>query len=337
MISDITDSIAAALLEGSPDGVVICDAEGVIMLVNRQAEMLFGATRDQLVGRAVEHLIPEQQRAAHIGHRTGYMEAPRTRTMGESMQLWARRVDGSTFPVEIALSPVVTSGRSLVIATVRDVSARLGIQAELEDTRTKALLAEDRERIARDLHDTVIQRLFADGLTLQAILPRVPEAVRGRLQEVIDDHDDAIREIRTAIFGLGRTRPGESGLRRGILGIVEQAGRILGFRPTLRLDGVLEGRLSDAVEDELLATMREALSNAARHAGASIVEVDIDASGVDLRLVVADNGIGIHAERPISGSGLANMRARATELGGTCAITDRPGGGTVVEWVVPMP
>ncbi|MGD9702805.1 MAG: PAS domain-containing sensor histidine kinase [Acidimicrobiia bacterium] len=332
----ITDAVAAALLDGSPDGVIICDADGVIVLVNKQAEQLFGATRAELVGKAVEHLVPDQLRAAHINHRGDFNHNPHTRTMGESLQLWAKRVDGTTFPVEVALSPVLTNERALVIATVRDVSVRLGIQAELESARTKTLLAEDRERIARDLHDTVIQRLFADGLTLQAILPRVPEEVRGRLQEVIDDHDDAIREIRTSIFGLGRTRAGESGLRRAIIEVVDQSGRILGFRPTLRLDGVLEGSLNDAIEAEMLATMREGLSNTARHAGASAVEIDVGASDSVLRLVIADNGAGISAERLSAGNGIANMQARAIELGGSCTISARSGGGTVVEWVVPV-
>jgi PAS domain S-box-containing protein len=332
----ISDSVAAALLEGSPDGVVICDGDGIIVLVNRRAEELFGLGRAELIGLAIEHLVPDQLRGAHIGHRTGYISAPRTRTMGETMHLWAKRGDGSSFPVEVALSPVSTNDQVLVIATVRDVSARLAVQAELEEARTKTLIAEDRERIARDLHDTVIQRLFADGLTLQAILPRVPEQVQGRLQEVLDDHDDAIREIRTSIFGLGRTRAGESGLRRAILEIVDQSSRILGFRPTLRLDGVLEGRLTESVEAELLATLREALSNAARHAGAVTVEVDLSAGDASLTLLVSDNGSGIRVDRFIRGSGLSNMQVRAIELGGTCTIGGRTGGGTVVAWTVPV-
>lgn len=334
----VTEGLAGALLEGSPDGLVICDQAGIIVLVNRQIEQLFDVDREHLVGQRIECLIPEHQRASHADHRKHYAEEPRTRPMGEGMQLWARRWDGSVFPVEIALSPIPTDNGMLVMAAVRDVTARLAAQAELEEARTRTMLAEDRERIARDLHDTVIQRLFADGLTLQAMLPRVPEELRGRLQDVLDDHDDAIREIRTSIFGLGRSRGAESGLRRAILDVVEQASRVLGFRPTLRLDGVLEGRMSGSVESELLATMREALSNAARHAGASGIEVDVAANETHLTLVIADNGLGIQPERLHSGAGngLPNMLARATELGGTCEIGPRPGGGTVVEWRVPI-
>ena len=336
MTQVISDAVAAALLEGVPDGVIICDATGVIVLANRRAEELFGGSRADIVGKKVEHLVPDRQRALHAGHRRGFMKSPHTRAMGETDQLWAKRLDGTTFPVEVALSPVTNDGEVYVIATVRDISVRLAAQAELSDARTKALLAEDRERIARDLHDTVIQRLFADGLTLQAILPRIPDEVRPRLQQVIDDHDDAIREIRTSIFGLGRTRAGESGLRRAIIDVVDQAGRILGFRPTLRLDGVLEGRLADGVEAELLATLREALANTARHAAATVVEIDIGTTDEDLRLTVADNGTGLQPGRPGSGNGLANMSSRATELGGSCSISNRASGGVLVEWVVPL-
>lgn len=332
----ITEGVAAALLEGSPDGVVICNDGGEIVLVNRQIEKLFEVERDQLVGQRIECLIPEHQRSTHVDHRRRYTADPRTRPMGQGVQLWARKWDDTVFPVEIALSPIPTPAGVLVIATVRDVTARLAAQAELEEARTRTMLAEDRERIARDLHDTVIQRLFADGLTLQAMLPRVPEELRGRLQDVLDDHDDAIREIRTSIFGLGRSRAAESGLRRAVLDVVEQAARVLGFRPTLRLDGVLEGRMSGPVESELLATMREALSNAARHACAGAIEVDVAANDSYLTLVVADNGSGIAPERLGSGNGLANMQARATELGGRCEIGPRPGGGTIVEWRVPI-
>ena len=336
MTDVISDAVAAALLEGAPDGVIICNAEGTIVLANRRAEELFATDREHLIGKAVEQLVPEPQRAIHAGHRRGFMRDPHTRAMGETDQLWAKRADGTTFPVEVALSPVTRDGEIYVIATVRDVTIRLTAQAELADARTKTLLAEDRERIARDLHDTVIQRLFADGLTLQAILPRVPDEVRARLQQVIDDHDDAIREIRTSIFGLGRTRAGESGLRRAIIEVVDQSGRILGFRPTLRLDGVLEGRLADGVEAELLATLREALANTARHAAATVVEIDIGTTEDCLRLTVADNGIGLRPGRTGSGNGLANMAVRAAELGGAFSIAERNSGGVVVEWEVPL-
>jgi len=335
-MSTVDDSVAWALIESSPDGVAICDTSGHIVIVNRQLELLFGYERSDLLGQAIEILVPAEYRTAHLRHRHVYVNESKTRAMGSGLRLEGVRRDGSRFPVEVALSPVKTESGELIITAVRDVSERVSIQNELEEQRMKALIAEDRERIARDLHDTVIQRLFADGLTIQALLPRVSDEVGKRLQTVLDDHDDAIREIRTTILGLGRSRAGESGLRRAILDVVDQAGRILGFRPTVRLDGVLENRLGPQMEGELLATLREALSNTARHAQATSVEVEVSASGRTLSLTVADNGSGIGPDRIGSGSGLSNMRSRAHELGGSCSIERRTVGGTAVEWVVPL-
>lgn len=337
MDTTVDEGLAWAVLESSPDGVAICDRGGRIVIVNRQLEVLFGYERSELLGQAVEQLVPHEVRAQHVRQRQGYIASPNTRPMGTGLRLFGLRRDGSQFPVEVALSPVRARSGELIIVAVRDVSARMAIQTELEEVRVKAMLAEDRERIARDLHDTVIQRLFADGLTIQSLLPKVSDEVRQRLQVVLDDHDDAIREIRTTILGLGRSRAGESGLRRAILGVADQAGRILGFRPTVRLDGVLENRLGEQVEGELLATLREALSNTARHARASSVEVEISASGDQLSLRVVDNGSGIDPDRIASGNGLANMRARAQELGGSCIIDALQAGGTAIEWVVPLP
>lgn len=336
MVSLSGEGVAWAVIESSPDGVAICDHAGHMVIVNRQMEEMFGYERSELLGRSVDLLVPPESRASHARVRATYTASPRTRPMGSGLRLHGVRHDGSRFPIEIALSPVKTDAGQLIVASVRDVSARTEIETELQETRMKAMLSEDRERIARDLHDTVIQRLFADGLTIQALLPKVSPEVQQRLQSVLDDHDDAIREIRTTILGLGRSRAAESGLRRAILDVVEQAGRILGFRPTVRLDGVLESRLSPQLEGELLATLREALSNAARHAQATGIEVEVSASVSTLTLSVRDNGRGIDPDLPCAGNGLANMRTRAHELGGNCIVDRRQTGGTAVEWVVPL-
>ena len=336
-MTTVDESLCWAVIESSPDGVVLVDDEGRIVLVNQQTELMFGYRRTDLVGHAIEMLIPADVRSVHVGHRQRYAHDGMTRPMGTGLQLKAVRRDGSVFPVEVALAVVSAGDSRVVMASVRDVTARLATESELSDQRTKATLAEDRERIARDLHDTVIQRLFADGITIQALLNRVDDDVRNKLQTVLDDHDDAIREIRTTILGLGRTRASETGLRRAVLEIAEQTGRILGFRPTVRLDGVLENRLGRQLEGELLATLREALSNAARHAAATSIEVEIAAGQDSLSLRVLDNGSGIDPERRAAGNGVNNLRHRAHELGGSCLIDRRASGGTAVEWVVPLP
>jgi signal transduction histidine kinase len=195
-------------------------------------------------------------------------------------------------------------------------------------------LLEDRERIARDLHDTVIQRLFATGLRLQgaARLTQRPE-VAERITQAVDDLDLTVKHIRTAIFGLEASRRAAGGLRSRVMSLAAEAGGALGFDPHVLFEGPVDS-VGEEVATEVLATLREALANAARHARASEVLVEVVADG-DVVLRVSDDGAGLPPQRRVGGKGLANMETRAARLGG--AMLARPGtqGGTVIEWRVP--
>jgi signal transduction histidine kinase len=208
--------------------------------------------------------------------------------------------------------------------------------ARLHTLVQDVVVLEDRERIARDLHDTVIQRLFATGLSLQgtANLIKDPQVAR-RLELAVEDLDITVRQIRTAIFGLEASRAGRSGARDRILSVIAEVARVLGFEPRVLFDGPIDSVVADDVATELVATLREALSNVARHAGATEARVVVTAAN-DLLLRVSDDGGGSHSDTPTGGRGLANMRARAEKLGGTVAIGPGPHGGTVVEWRVPL-
>jgi signal transduction histidine kinase len=208
--------------------------------------------------------------------------------------------------------------------------------ARLHTLVQDVVVLEDRERIARDLHDTVIQRLFATGLSLQgtANLIKDPQVAR-RLELAVEDLDITVRQIRTAIFGLEASRAGRSGARDRILSVIAEVARVLGFEPRVLFDGPIDSVVADDVATELVATLREALSNVARHAGASEARVVVTAAN-DLLLRVSDDGGGLQPDTPTGGRGLANMRARAENLGGTVAIGPGPHGGTVVEWRVPL-
>jgi signal transduction histidine kinase len=193
----------------------------------------------------------------------------------------------------------------------------------------------ERERIARDLHDTVIQRLFATGMGLQGLVGRIEGAdVRERLQQAVDELDETIREIRISIFDLEARDSGKDGLRARVLALTAEATTTLGFEPRVQMEGPVDAATDSTTRDELLKTLREALSNVARHADASSVEVRISAVAGIITLRVADNGGGISAKAP-RGRGLDNMQARAEALGGVCELSGRPGGGTVVTWRVP--
>lgn len=322
------------VVEAMPDGVVIVDHVGAMLLVNRELERMLGYTREEMLGNAVEMLIPHEFVGHHESHRAHFRANPRRRAMGHGMDLSARRKDGSVFPVEISLAPAEVAGDDVVIATLRDMTMNRELDAELESARQRVLLAEDHERIARDLHDTVIQRLFASGLSLQSVLSTVPEAARIKIERVLDDQDDAIRELRTAIFGLASKRSAGRTIRVVVNDLVDESARVLGFRPTLHFSGVLD-TIDETITAEAAAVAREALSNVARHARAH--RVDVTLSHTDGRFVmqVTDDGHGIPSSHRL-GSGLLNMHDRAERLGGGCTVTSNEHGGTTVRWHVPV-
>ena len=192
---------------------------------------------------------------------------------------------------------------------------------------------EDRERIARDLHDKIIQRLFATGLDLQGMLPsQARDDLDDRITHAADDLDETIREIRTTIFAL--QAPRKRGLRVDVFAVVDVARESLGFAPRLRFTGPVDSVVSDTVAEHLLAALEEALSNVVQHAGASRVEVSVEA-GTDLLLRVVDNGTGLPTSYT-PGRGLHNLEDRAGRLGGGFTASRAPAGGTVIEWRVPL-
>ena len=172
-------------------------------------------------------------------------------------------------------------------------------------------LVDDRERIARDLHDTVIQRLFAVGLSLQGALTRAAsDPAVERIQLAIDDIDVTIRDIRSSIFALHTRRPFGASLRDDVVVIAREAARALGFEPSVMLDGPVDSLVTDDIREHLLATLREALSNVTKHAHASTVNIELVVDAHEVLLRVRDDGIGI--DRSGEGSGLRNMNERAS-------------------------
>jgi signal transduction histidine kinase len=217
-------------------------------------------------------------------------------------------------------------------ASVAIENARL--QAKLNDLS----LVEDRERIARDLHDTVIQRLFATGLSLQACVRLVrtdPDAAAARIVSAVDDLDLTVKHIRSAIFGLESTRPSSEGLRNHIMAMAREAGRSLGFEPAVLLDGPVDSAVSNVLAADVQSTLREALSNVVRHAGASRVQVEVSVDdSVCLRVI--DDGVGPPAADAPMGNGLRNMAARAEARGGSLTVEPGSSSGTVLTWRVPV-
>jgi signal transduction histidine kinase len=198
-------------------------------------------------------------------------------------------------------------------------------------------LFEERDRIARDLHDLAIQRLFATGMTLQGAvrLTDHPEAV-DRLRRAVKELDDTIKIIRSTIFGLRTHETGAAeGLRARTATAVGEAAEGLGFTPVLRMEGLLDTDVPRAVADDVVAALVEALSNVARHAQADAVDVSLVVQDGRLTLTVTDDGVGLAPGRPHRG-GLRNLAERAMLLGGELTAEPAPEGGTRLHWCVPL-
>ncbi|KAF3468904.1 GAF domain-containing protein [Streptomyces sp. Tu 3180] len=240
----------------------------------------------------------------------------------------------------------LAGGAEFSEATMRMISGfadQAALALEIAEHRREAehlMVLSDRDRIARDLHDLAIQRLFASGLTLNSVLGRIADRpqVAERVQRVVDDLDDTIKTVRGTIYALReRDRAdAQGGLRGKLLAETDRAAAVLGFTPALRMTGLLDTDVPSGHAEHLLAVLRETLSNAARHAHATSVEVTAETDGTRLHLRVADNGRGIDPA-VTRRSGLENLRRRAADLGGGFTVTPNEPAGTIVEWTVPLP
>lgn len=203
------------------------------------------------------------------------------------------------------------------------------------EDRRRLDLAGDRARIARDLHDHVIQRIFGAGLGIQAVASSVEPDAAAALSEQIDQLDAAIKEIRTVIFALGSgdgTRRG--GTRERLLGIATDAAGRLPSAPRLRFSGAVDTLVPPDLAEDLAAVLRECLSNVVRHAGATTVDVAVEVAGGEVRLAVSDDGYGIPADA--QRRGLDNLSERARLRGGSFTVAPASGGGTQIVWIAPL-
>jgi PAS domain S-box-containing protein len=451
---ELGEALLWEFFDSAPDGIVVVSDTGQMLAVNQQTERLFGYDRSSLVGQPVEMLLPDGLRLAHRAHRTRFRAEPRARPMGVGLKLQGQRADGSTFPIEISLSPLQPAREALVIASVRDlsermaaearvaevlsvldgiedavflfdreslrftyvnqgaveqvgyglaelremtmlhlapeldraefdkllvalegdearsrrltsihrrkdgvdipveliiqapapvehvaplpfvaiardISERLGAEQQLRKTAEDLAIAEEREQIASGLHDTVIQRIFAAGLSLQAAVATSREpAVVERIQDVVDQLDRTIREVRGAIFRLQRPGAQTRWLRDQVLALLDQSRNALGFAPHLVFDGPIEA-VGVEVAPELVATLRELLA----HAGATEVTVEISA-GPEVMVRVTTNGAGPFGGA-WQGGGNHDLAARAEALGGSFEVTADASGYTAAVWRVP--
>jgi signal transduction histidine kinase len=218
------------------------------------------------------------------------------------------------------------------------VAAGIAIEsARLHELVAESAVFAERDRMARDLHDTVIQRLFGVGLSLQGLVSGGTETDRSaRLSAAIDDIDDTIREIRTTIYGLTMTDV-HRGARAAVLGLADELRPSVGVPVRIGFEGAVDAAMTTSVLEQLLPTLREAVTNVGKHADASRVDVMVDVRRGRCLLEVSDDGRGFDPDVTVTGFGLANLRRRAEKLHGTCTVECPASGGTILRWTVPMP
>ncbi|MFK0191954.1 GAF domain-containing protein [Kitasatospora sp. NPDC090308] len=265
---------------------------------------------------------------------------PRFEGMGPAVAVPLGRAEGHTEGVLLLVrgsgEPEFTERETDPLLGFADQAALALELAERRRDAEQLAVLEDRDRIARDLHDLAIQRLFATGMTLQSASRFIDHpGAADRVLRAVGDLDETIKIIRSTIFGLRVREAGAGqGLRARAVHVVEEAQAALGFAPRLSMEGLLDTDVPPAVADHLVAVLGEALSNAARHSRAGRVEVTLQAAGGQVALTVQDDGVGIPAQG--RRSGLRNLEERARTLGGSLAVTAPPAGGTVLNWTVPL-
>ncbi|NNC81825.1 MAG: response regulator [Acidimicrobiales bacterium] len=230
-----------------------------------------------------------------------------------------------------------SSTADTISRAIRYAIARHRVDSELRTTTELLEVMNERERIARDLHDTVIQQLFATGMSLQATAGQTETPARQNILEAVDGVDAAIRQLRETIFRL-HSPTAQLSLAESIDDVATEARESLGFAPAVRVGDI--GQLPAEIQTTVTAVVREGLANIARHARATAAEVSVSIDDHLLVLMIDDNGVGVGpqplAPRELTGHGVPNMFARAEELDGSFHIGPGPGGGTCIEWKIPI-
>ncbi len=294
-------------------------------------------TGEGVLGQVISHPTPLRlDDLSSAASSTGFPEhhPPMTSFLGVPVRLEGGAVYGNLYLCDKITGTQFTEEDEALADTLGRAAGLLIDKARMQIQAKANTLAEERNRMARDLHDTVIQRLFAVGLSLQATRRfEASEEVHSRITQAIEDLDGTIREIRTTIFAISRPNDATGGsIGREILDLCDEVTDRLGIEVTVSLEGPLDERVGAESAEHLLAALREGLSNVVRHSSAdrAHVAITVDASGLQLRLW--DNGTGPALDLGRIGNGIENLRTRAQELEGWCELRNGDDGGTLLIW-----
>lgn len=335
----LVDEDYRAVFEASPDATLIVDSHGIIRDLNRQALVMFGWNREEMLGSPVERLVPKANSGRHREHRRRYNAAPKTRPMGVGLELLALRSDGSTFPVEISLSPWrLASGDEHVICAVRDITQwkRMRRLSRLMVTAAE----NERKRLSRELHDDFLQYLVALKIRVKLLAEEPDGGERERARErIAGEIQDAIGGAKRLIRGLLPPELEYQGLVFALHSQFRDFQAVYGFTIHAHLDP-LDDKLDPVAALALYRIVQESVTNAIRHAGVDEATVTLKVTEEVVTAEIRDAGNGFELPDPgvLAGDGhvgLTGMLERAAMVGGDVRVRSSPGGGTTVRVTLP--
>ncbi len=340
-----SEALLNSLFESAPDAVLLIDPTGMIVRMNQQAEAAFQYSREELLGKNIDTLLPESFQHRHAIERSRFFEQMSTRPMGAGMELKAMRKDRTQFPVDIMLSPVKTEEGNLVIGAVRDMTEQKRMQTELEETHRRLFESVEAERLllSQELHDGPIQELYGIALAIESLKDGVDGgheleelvSATGMVQSIIQTLRTICGELRPPVltqFGL------EKAIRSHLMKLQDSHPELM-VKADLMSDN---RRLSERVRLALFRVYQNAVSNIVRHAAAKNIYVSFSIHAERAALLVRDDGRGFvvpkrRVELVRSGHfGLAGIAERIEALNGTVSIESNPGQGTKIQVEIPI-